>query len=82
MLMKGLSMLEIDLKRVLADKMSKETRCKYLNTLKILVYLVVEFSNYCEKKQLAAKDNDLMPTAGTKTAAKKPAAKKAATAKK
>ena len=60
MLIKGLSLLEIELKRVLSEKMPTDTRIKYLHTLKILIYLVVEFTNFCEKKEQSSKDNDLL----------------------
>ena len=58
--------LETDLKKLLNEKQSTEVRVKYLNTVKIFIYLIVEFSNFLEKKQLKDKDSDLLPSAGGK----------------
>ena len=58
MIKKSLELLENDLKRYLNEKMASDVRVKYLNTLKILTYLVVEFTNYMEKKQQNSKEND------------------------
>jgi hypothetical protein len=63
--MKALVLLEIDLKRVLNEKLTSEVRVSYLNTLKILTYLVVEFTNHMEKKQQSSKENDFL-SAGSK----------------
>ncbi len=63
--MKALVLLETDLKRILNDKLTAEVRVNYLNTLKILTYLVVEFTNHMEKKQQSSKENDFLP-AGSK----------------
>ncbi len=62
MLMKALVLFEIDLKRVLNEKLTSEVRVSYLNTLKILTYLVVEFTNHMEKKQQSSKENDFLST--------------------
>ena len=62
MIIKGLDLLENDLRRLLNEKMASETRVKYLNTLKILTYLMVEFANHMEKKQQSTKENDHFST--------------------
>lgn len=59
-LIRGLQLLESDLKKLLTDKISTDTRISYLNTLKILIYLTVEFSNFLEKKFLSSKENELL----------------------
>ena len=61
MLIKGIQMLEGELKRALADKLSNEDRVNYLKTLKILTFLIVEFSNFLEKKFISGKENELLP---------------------
>ena len=58
--------LEGDLKKILNEKQPTDIRVKYLNTVKIFIYLIVEFSNFLEKKQISAKDSDLVPSAGGK----------------
>ena len=65
-LIKGLIILEGDLKKVLTEKQTTEIRVRYLNTVKIFIYLIVEFSNFMENKQVKEKDSDLMPIAGGK----------------
>ena len=62
MIIKGLDLLENDLRRLLNDKMASDTRVKYLNTLKILTYLMVEFTNHMEKKQQSTNGNDHFST--------------------
>ena len=71
MLIKGLNLLEIDLKKALTEKLSNDVRVKYLNSLKMLMYLTIEFTNYVEKHQQTAKDGDFM-AASKKGGAKKP----------
>ena len=41
-------------------------RTKYLNVLKIFIYLTVEFTNHLEKKQQSSKDNDILNSSNTK----------------
>ena len=66
MLIKGLVILENDLKRkILCEKVSNDMRTKYLNTLKIFTYLTVEFTNHLEKKQQSSKDNDILNSSTT-----------------
>jgi condensin complex subunit 1 len=63
MLIRGLLMLEIELKKALSEGIrNSEQRVRYLNTLKMFVYLSVELANHMEKKQSSSKENDLMPT--------------------
>lgn len=61
MLIKGIQLLEADLHKALVDKMPNELRVKYLNTLKIFTFLIVEFSNFLEKKFISSKENELLP---------------------
>ncbi|CAF0903319.1 unnamed protein product [Brachionus calyciflorus] len=70
-LIKGLQLIESDLKKILSDKIPSETRIKYLNSLKILIYLTVEFSNFFEKKFLTSKENDLLTQTNNKKTTKK-----------
>lgn len=66
-LVKGLSLLEHEFRKLFADKLNSETRIKFLNTLKIFTYLIVEFTNFIEKKaSKEAQDNDLLSTTLTK----------------
>ena len=61
---KGLNMLELELKKILADKLVDDKRLEYLNTLKICTYLTVEFSNFMEKKTSKEAQNiDLLSSA-------------------
>jgi hypothetical protein len=66
MLIKGMQLLEIDLKKAFGtgEKLSNDVRLKYLNTLKIFTFLIVEFANFLEKKNVGSKDNDLMSKVG------------------
>lgn len=59
-LIRGLQLLESDMKKILAEKISSDTRISYLNSLKILIYLTVEFSNHLEKKFLSSKENEIL----------------------
>lgn len=53
--------LENDLKKkILVEKIPSDLRIKYLNALKIFIYLTVEFTNHYEKMQKTSKDNDLL----------------------
>lgn len=52
--------LEGELKKILSEKQTTEIRVLYLNTVKIFIYLIVEFSSFLEKKQMKDKDSDLM----------------------
>ncbi len=63
-LLKGLQILESEIKKILHDRLTNDERVKYLNTLKIFIFLTIEFTNFMEKKYLKAKDNDLLPIAG------------------
>ena len=65
-LIKGLVMLENDLKKVLNDKLTNEVRVKHLNTLKMFTYLTIEFTNCLEKKQANAKDGDFLASSAGK----------------
>ncbi len=61
MLLRGLVMLENDLKKkVLVEKISNDIRIKYLNTLKIVMYLTFKLTNHFEKKLQSSKDHDLL----------------------
>ena len=60
LLIKGMTMLEADLKKILNDKLASDLRIKYLNTLKMFMYLTVEFTNFVEKQQTSSKDGDLL----------------------
>jgi hypothetical protein len=65
MLVRGLQVFEAELKKNLGnsgERLATDQRITYLNTLKILVFLTIEFANFLEKKHLTAKDADLMPT--------------------
>ncbi len=67
MLIKGLVILENDLgRKILCEKISNDMRTKYLNVLKIFIYLTVEFTNHLEKKQQSSKDNDILNSSNTK----------------
>ena len=55
-----MNILEGDLKKILSEKQTTEVRVKHLNTVKIFIYLIVEFSSFLEKKQAKDKDSDLM----------------------
>ncbi len=62
-LIKGINLLEIEFRKLFAEKLNQETRVKYLNALKIYIYLIVEFTNHIEKKvSKEAQDNDLLST--------------------
>jgi hypothetical protein len=62
-LTKGINLLEIEFRKLFAEKLNQETRVNYLNTLKIYIYLIVEFTNHIEKKvSKEAQDNDLLST--------------------
>jgi condensin complex subunit 1 len=75
-LIRGINLLEGELKKVLAEKVTNEVRIQYLNTLKMFIYLLVEFTDFMEKKQIGSKENDLMPMGvGGKKGAKKTASK-------
>ena len=68
-ILRGLQILEQELKRLLVGSgglASSEQRVQYLNTLKIFMFLAIEFTTYLEKKhQSGAKDAaDFIPTAG------------------
>lgn len=77
MLLRGLVFLENDLKKkILVEKVSNDLRVKYLNTLKMYIYLTIEFSNYMEKRQQTSKDNDLLNSSTVKKGTKKTASKK------
>jgi hypothetical protein len=53
--------LENDLKKkILVEKIPSDLRIKYLNALKIFIYLTVELTNHYEKMQKTSKDNDLL----------------------
>jgi hypothetical protein len=67
-LTKGINLLEIEFRKLFAEKLNQETRVNYLNTLKIYIYLIVEFTNHIEKKvSKEAQDNDLLsPSVATK----------------
>jgi hypothetical protein len=60
-LVKGLDILENELKKVLSDKLTNEIRIKYLNTLKMITFLIIEFTTHVEKIQMGSKENELMP---------------------
>ena len=64
MLHQGVVLLETDLRRMLVDKLSSEQRVKYLHTLKMFVYLLVEFATIAEKKHTSARETDLMSAGG------------------
>jgi len=67
MLIRGLVILENDLgRKILCEKISNDMRTKYLNVLKIFIYLTVEFTNHLEKKQQSSKDNDILNSSNTK----------------
>lgn len=67
MLLRGMIMLETDLKKkILVEKVSNDVRVKYLHTLKIFIYLLVEISNHLEKKQQISKDNDILNSSTAK----------------
>ena len=62
-LIKGINLLEVEFRKLFSEKLNQETRIKYLNTLKIHIYLIVEFTNHIEKKMSKeAQDNDLLST--------------------
>ncbi|RNA14671.1 condensin complex subunit 1, partial [Brachionus plicatilis] len=76
-LIRGLQLLESDMKKILAEKISSDTRISYLNSLKILIYLTVEFSNHLEKKFLSSKENEILTQTQTnKKTSKKTTSKK------
>lgn len=78
MLIRGVQMLESELKKALEEKLPNDLRVKYLNTLKILTFLIVEFSSFLEKKFISCRDNELVPQAKKGGGAKKAAANKKA----
>lgn len=59
-LIKSLQLLDGDLKKVLVDKITEEIRLKYLNTLKMATYLIVELSTFVEKKVCKETNSDLL----------------------
>jgi hypothetical protein len=68
LLIKGLNLLEIEFRKLFTEKLNQEIRIKFLNTLKMFTYLIVEFTNFIEKK--IAKENtdiDLLSTTTTGT---------------
>lgn len=60
LLIKGMTLLEADLKKILGEKLATDLRIKYLNSLKMFMYLTVEFTNFVEKQQTSSKDGDLL----------------------
>lgn len=63
MLIRGIQMLESELKKALADKLPNELRVQYLDTLKVLTFLIVEFSTILEKKFVDSRNSELVPQA-------------------
>lgn len=61
-LLKGLNLLELELRKLLTEKLNEETREKYLKTLKMFMYLIVEFSNFIEKKIIKEAQDDILST--------------------
>jgi hypothetical protein len=55
-----LQLLDGDLKKVLGDKINEEVRLKYLNTLKMATYLIVELSTFVENKVCKETNSDLL----------------------
>jgi hypothetical protein len=60
-LIKGLIILENELKKVLSEKLTNDVRVKYLNTLKMITFLIIEFTTHVEKIHMGSKENELMP---------------------
>ncbi len=61
-LIKGMGMLEVELKKNLTDKLTDESRLTYMKTMKILVFLIVEFANFNERKMVKASQDDFLST--------------------
>ena len=63
LLIKGLNLLENEFRLLFVEKLNQEKRSKFLNTLKMFMYLIVEFTNFIEKKSSKeAQDIDLLST--------------------
>jgi hypothetical protein len=64
-LTKGLGLLEIELKKNLNDKLTDESRLTYMKTIKIFIYLLVEYTNFVERKMVKASQDDFLSTTMT-----------------